>query len=296
MAEPDLDPAVEPDPQGGQEPQEPASILDDSDPQPPALPPDAFPENWREQMAGDNESLMNQLARFSSPAMLAKAFGDTRKMISDGTYSRSLAADATDEEISAWRTEHGIPAEASGYELDLGDMVLPDGDEELVGTFKEIAHAANFTPAQVNEAVKWYASLAETNAAHVIETDNAFRQEAMDELRQEWGPEFRANVNAAKGYFPEHLAPVWATARTADGTLLGNHPEFLRLFAQRGREMNPASTIPIPNANNITDVETRRAEIEKMMGNPKSDYWEGPLKDKIQEEYRTIITYMERAK
>lgn len=256
--------------------------------------PQAFPENWRERIAGDNEALLNQLARFSDPSTFGQAYYDTRKSISDGTYRRGLPENPSEDEMATWREEQGIPAEPALYELDLGEYVLPEGDEELVEAFKGVAHNVHLTPTQFNEAIKWYLETAETEGANIIAADEEFKQAGIDALREEWGNvECRANLNAIRALldsqFPELGKALNSSRYVEDNNVPGNNPALLKELAQLAVSLNPVATIPIPNANTGTDVVKRYQELLDMSATDRKNY------EKHDGEMKEIIAYLVRA-
>lgn len=90
----------------------------------------------------------------------------------------------------------GAPESAEGYSFDIGEDVQVD--ENLLGSFKEMAAGASFTPEQAKVAVDWYnGQMADAKAAfeqNQIEQSEA----AIAALKQEWGKDFDANVAAGQ--------------------------------------------------------------------------------------------------
>jgi hypothetical protein len=76
----------------------------------------------------------------------------------------------------------------------------------------------------------------------------------MQALMSEWGPgDYKTNMNAVStllAAMPDDLRPALLSARTLDGRMLGNTPEFNRWAASYAREMNPAATLVSSSSNN----------------------------------------------
>jgi hypothetical protein len=242
----------------------------------PAPAPANWPEDWRSKFAGEDEKLLKRLDRFSSPEMVMKSWLDMEKKLSSGQIKKALPEDATAEEIEVWRKENGLPMKPEEYDFsELPDgYMLSDADEPLVNSFKEFAFTKNMDPKMAKDAVAWFAQASDAEMASRIEADKAYKTEAIEELRAEWGPEYRANVSLTTGalqrVFGEELGMDVANARLPDGTILGNNPGAMKRLADFGREALPgASLMPAGTADVAKGVDAEIASIEKDM---KEDY------------------------
>lgn len=256
-------------------------------------------DNWRQDYAGEDEKMLKRLERYSSPKDALDALIAAQRKLSSGEFQRPLKPDATPEEVAAWRSENGIPDSPEGYDVKLdGGYVVGEADRPMVDAFLKTAHDANMTPAQVKTALGWYASHQEKFLQAQAEADVSYRAKATDELRAEWGADYRRNVNLATSTLenaPPGLADNILGARLADGTPLGNNPDALRWLANLAREINPAATV-LPNAggNSLEALGTERANIEALMGDRTSKYWKGPESEKLQQRYRDIIAAQDK--
>ena len=167
---------------------------------PPADPaPVTWPENWRELKANGDEKMLKRLQRYSSPSAAIDALFEAQTRISKGDLLPSLKENATPEEISDYRVAHGIPAEPAGYEINLPNgLVIGEADRPMVDEFLTKAHASNMHPAQVNEALGWYFDRADQARIAQEARDTESRMATEDELRAEFGPDYRVNVKIAK--------------------------------------------------------------------------------------------------
>jgi hypothetical protein len=252
-----------------------------------------FPEDWRQQIAGDDKKMLDTLSRFLTPSALAKAFVDTRAKLSSGDYKMVLPDDPTDSEVAAWRKENGVPESYEGYEVALpDDAYIDDLDEALIESFKKHAHGDNLNNEAVSSAMNWYNKVVEEQETAQAAMDIQDREECVVELRNEWGEQYRGNLNgiaAQLGPDLEHLLE----ARFPDGSVVGSDPDVLRFLAGVAVERNPPITLVGNLANNPKAIGERIAELHKMAGNGKSDYWKGPNKDALQEEYRNLLSIQE---
>ncbi len=227
-------------------------------------------DDWREQLSGGNKDDLKTLNRYSSPAGVWNALKAMRAKMSAGELKAvsEFPADGDDAAKAKWRKDNGIPESAEAYEPKVDGLVFGDADKPMLDSFKAHAFTKNWTPAQFNEALQWYAAEQESAQSRVAEQDEQFRTEARDSLYAEWGPQdFRRNVNAVQNMFaaaPEGLRDRIFGARLADGRLAGDDPEFLKFFAQLARENNPAATLVPANADAAKSVSDELASIRKL--------------------------------
>lgn len=298
------------DPQATTEPD--AKPADSSDPAPdtkaePAGDPTPepvkgdWPENWRDLMAKGDAKLRKRLDRFKSPNDITTSFIEAEKRISSGDLKEKLPDDATEEQIAAYRKENGIPEKSEGYLENLPDgLVVGDEDKEIVGSFLERAHAKNADPAVVSDMIGWYYDQQEEAIAMQTEADKAAKQVAEDELRGEWGGEYRANINSMASFLDAAgadangvpLKQLLLGARLTDGTKLGDNPAAIKWLTKMADEANPAGFVsPSSGLSQIDSVESEIAEIEKMMRTDRTAY----NKDqKMQDRYLLLLEAKEK--
>lgn len=269
---------------------------------PPADPaPVTWPDNWRELKANGDEKMLKRLQRYSSPSAAIDALFEAQTRISKGDLLPSLKENATPEEISDYRVAHGIPAEPAGYEIALPNgLVIGDADRPMVDEFLAKAHGANMHPAQVNEALGWYFDRAEQARVAQEARDTESRMATEDELRAEFGPDYRVNVKIANEMLdnaPGGLKDKLLAGRMADGTLIGNNPDVIRWLTGLSRELNPIGTVvPGSGTNAVQAVETEMATLKQLMGDHKSEYWKGPMAAKNQARYKQLVEAVQKGR
>jgi hypothetical protein len=193
--------------------------------------------------------------------------------------------------MAAWKKENGLPDSVEAYKPELPNgMVLGEADAPLVEGFKEIALKANMTPAQFNEALRWYYGEVDNFQTKQQDADREFRTQSEDNLRAEFGAEYRANLNGVNNmlnlYFGDTSNDILA-ARGPDGRMLGDNPAFIKAMALLSRELNPAMPhIPAGSGNPMQATENRLAEINRMMRDDPASYWKN---EKVQAEYRDLL-------
>lgn len=284
----------------------PAPLLADPAPAPvgeptleaaPELQEGDWPADWRQKYAGEDPKILKRLERYGSPkAALDALFAAQAKVSEKGTRLRDGAAP---DEVAQWRTENGIPDSPDKYELNLPNgLIIGEADREGVSDFLKQAHEANMHPSQVNQAVAWYLGKQEQAVAEQSARDEETRMSAEDELRAEYGPDYRRNVSIANQLLdgaPEGVKDRLLAARGPDGTPLGNDPALIRWLVGVSRELNPITTVvPGSGTNAVQAVESEIAEMRKMMGDRTSEYWKGPKASQLQARYRDLTTALQK--
>ncbi|MCK5149096.1 hypothetical protein KAR48_20235 [bacterium] len=262
-----------------------------------------WPEDWKERYVdklkdkagkllddAGKEKMMKRMARYASPRAAMDAMVNAQNKISSGGLVKIPGKDATKEELAQYRKDIGVPEEAKGYDLALGDgMVIGDEDKALVDEFLGVAHAGNYTQQQVTDGLNWYYQNQENLLAERYEADATFHSEAEEELRAEWGVEYKPNQNIMANYlgtdFGEGVAELITTARLSDGTLLADHPDILRGFVAKARAANPMGAL-VPGSG-TKQAAAAEAQIETLEKKMETD---GALKGKDQENYLKLIS------
>ena len=234
--------------------------------------------DWRSAAAGDDDKFKSQLERFDSLGSFANSFREAQQKISSGQLQDELPQDATPDQIQAYRQQHGVPLEPTGYTENLPDgLVLGDDDKEIFGSFAEALHEVNAPPEIAHKAIEWYNSFAEQQQDALAEMDHVQHQETEDMLRQEWGGDYRQNINVVGAMiektFGEEGKNILLNARGQDGRAIMNNPEVLTGLAEVARQiMHPMSLPGQGNVNPQQTVDAEIEEIEKFMREDRQAY------------------------
>lgn len=296
-ADPPADPPPSDPPPSDQPPNDPPA-------DPPADPPKAYwPEDWRKNVAGDDDKLLKRMERYASPKALAEALVSVQNRISAGELRGALPKNATDEQVKQWREENGIPEAPDKYDLQLAKgLVIGDDDKPIIDDMLKALHGVNANSAIASQAVNFYYQAIENAEAQRQEADRASAQASEDALRAEWGSEFRANLNSIDGLLataPAGIKDQIKFGRLSDGTPIMANADAIRWLNNLAREINPVSTlIPNSGADISGSIDAELAKIEKNMAAPKGTpehqaYWND---DKAQARYRDLLNAKERSK
>lgn len=244
----------------------------------------AWPDDWREKLAGGDEKFLNKLGRYRSPDTFAKSYKDLQQKVTELTDRAKSAPEkpgegATEEDIAAYRKAAGIPDAPEGYIEALPDgLVIGDEDKEAISVFLKDMHDGNAPPEHVHRALSWWNQHKEALATKQVEADRASMSETEEELRTEWGREYTANLNAMRAFLASaptdaegnSLKDMLMSARLPNGRLLGNDATALRWMVDLAMQANPAATIaPGDRGKSAADIDAELKSIEKKMGTPK---------------------------
>jgi len=260
---------------------------------------DNWGDDWRQNYAGEDDKMVKRLERYSSPKAALDALVAAQNKISSGELKSTLQADASEEEITQWRTDNGIPEKVEDYEVNLPNgIVVGEEDKPMVDSFLESALASNLHPDQVNSALGWYYDYQEQVMQQQQDSDAESKQTGEDALRVEWGQDYRRNIQIANNLLdnaPDGLKDQIMGARLADGTPLGSNPDALNWLVDMSREINPVATVvPGSGTNAVQAIETELASLKGMMGDRTSEYWKGSNAEKNQARYRELVGVMEK--
>ncbi|HUV52105.1 MAG TPA: hypothetical protein VMW64_03420 [Dehalococcoidia bacterium] len=252
-------------------------------------------ESWRQDYAGEDASKLEQLGRYASPNAAFDALFSAKQKISSGEYKSALSfpADGTPEDQAAWRSSNGIPEAADKYELgDFGEDVQP-----AIDSLTSLAFENNLPAGAAKVAATWY--LEQQNAAIEAQNDadSEVRETAEDTLRNEWGNEYRTNMNKIHGLLdtaPEGIKDEILGARLASGVPLGSDPSALKFLVDLALIQNPTTTIVPPGGDMVDSITDELASLQTLMKNPSSEYWKGPKAETNQARVRELNDAMSR--
>lgn len=263
----------------------------------PAAKPDAFawPEDWRDKLAGGDDKLKNLLSRYTAPDAFAKAFKelrtayDSRKPAKEET---DLPENPTDEQLAAYRKSRGVPEKPEDYEFEVPEgKELSDGEYDILMDFAKAMHAKNMPAAAVKDISSWFLEYEDIVAQKNADNAHQARMETEEKLRAAWGADYRPNINLMSNVLQEHLgagASDFLSRQFVDGSRLGDNEQFIRLMADLARKVG-GSTAELYTTDVHTtgqSLEARKGELMKMMNDPdpnvRKKYWAADTQAELQ--------------
>lgn len=297
---PDPPPAPPPAPPPPAPPPAPPGNLLETVGDPPPQDITALPENWRDLMGGTDATYLEELGRYKSPTDVIKSLVETKKTLRSRAEPEPMPGDDKPDEQKAWREKHGVPLEATGYTLGEKDALkgkFGDADKPALDNFFEWAHKGGKSQAVVNDFLGWYSEYALASEELLAENDKKDITTSEDLLREEWGPDYRRNLNtaakaAAELFGDKDTATKYGAgildARLPNGTKLGSIPSFVQGLLK-------AALAVYGDGNYVGDeavkaTQSRKAELEAWAARDYNEYREKGG----QKEYGEILAAEER--
>ena len=249
-------------------------------------------------------AMMNLFGRYKTERDFTIGGYAAMDKIRSGEYRAKPPADATAEDIAAWREENGIPKEAKGYDVPkIAGYKWTEADKPLIEDFKQFAHKSNYTQEQVNSGAEWYVKTVqeaqEKYWAAISQADNSDKEVVKDQLRVEYGPDFKPSIHLLDRLLnddevmPGKLGQSILTARYTDGDgqsrRLINDPNMARMLINYAKDTYGEGAFITGDAK--ATMTSRKAEIEKVMKEDYDRYW----RDGMADEYSQILEQEEKA-
>lgn len=264
----------------------------------PAAPTPSWPDNWATLAAGNDDKKAQRISRYASPQAMADALIEAQDKIRSGGLKVPFPTDGDDAAKTRWRTENGLPETADKYQVQLENgMAIGENDKAMFGEFLQQAHAENLPPSAVNKVASWYFAKQEAAMAEQAKADDTSLRQAKNDLMQEWGGGFTANMdeigNHLVSQFGEDMASTLHNARMPDGRLLGNMPEFARAMLKQARELNPGAVLVPGASNQVSAVGDRIQQIKDVLRDNPDAYYRD---QKMQDEFGRLMEFQEKQK
>jgi len=253
-----------------------------------------WPDDWRQKVAdyvsgGDEKAKakkLKELERYVDPAAFAAKGFELQAKFSEGGLTKIPGKDASEEEVKAFHKAIGVPESPKEYIENLSlpnGVTLGDQDKAIASDFAAAMHKAGAPQSVMNEAYNWYLRNEEQRAAAIDRQDDENRTEALQSLKDEWGPAFKRNVNAISSLFvyspggadmqsEGSLFNRLLAGRMADGRIIGDDPAMTRFLVALAREVNPVATVVESADGSGKGLEDEIKEIETLMRSDRRAY------------------------
>ena len=259
----------------------------------------AWPNTWREDFAGGDEKLAARLQRFTSPKDIFTSYRALEQRLSSGELKAvtPFPEDGAPEQQAAWRKENGIPEKPEAYDLKFDDgLVVGEDDKPWVDSFLKAAHAKNMPNDQVKATLKWYYDFKDSQDAAREQADADVARKVIDELRAEWGTDYRTNMNGIHALLdtaPEGVKAKIMNTRQADGTPLMSDPDFLKFMTGLFRQINPVTSIGYGGDDSqvAKSIDDELNQIREVMRTNRPKYNKD---ERMQARYRELLSAQER--
>ncbi len=259
---------------------------DQSDPAP------APTESWRDRLAGGDEKFRKQLDRFGAESDFGKAYREMEKLKS--TIKAPLPDSPTPEQLAQYRKDNGIPETPDKYDIKLPDgIVMGETDKPVVAEFLKSMHDKNVSPDVVNAALGWYYQTQDVQQAQHKEAERIARKETIEELRKEWGPEYKASQGMIKAWLdkqPDDAGKMLTSVRDNNGRALLNNATFVKWLNNHIRETDPSATVIHDAAMTGVSIKERVEAIQKIIRDEPARYYKGAEGQRLQDELNRLMS------
>ena len=225
--------------------------------------------DWRSQIPEDIAG-HRSLEHIQDVGALAKSYVNAQSMI--GADKLAIPGKyATPEDWAEVDRRLGRPDSPEGYDL---QNTMPEGidpDPNMLGGFKQAAHDVGLRPDQAQKLLNWYNDTMGQSMQLEDGKYEAMVAEVQTELTREYGAALDDNLSNADAMVTEFGNAEMTEMRLADGRLLGDHPDFIRMNINLANFINEKigeDTLEgVKTSNQMTpsDIEAQMADI---MANP----------------------------
>lgn len=212
------------------------------------------------------------LSPIKDVANLAKSYVNAQQLI--GADKLAAPKNPSEEQLNAIYNYLGRPEEASAYEVAVDGNIIT---EDAANAYKDVAHKLNLTPQQANGILEYYKSLAQNTQEQAVQNIEYQREQVENDLKKEWGQAYEQKISGAGQVLKQYGNPEMLEWQLADGTKLGNHPEFIKAFANIAdfrQSVTSEDTISNATASSVMTPAEAEAEVNAIMSNPKDPYWD----------------------
>jgi len=181
---------------------------------------------------------------------------------------------ATADEWSEVYAKLGRPQDPAGYEFS-----PPEGmevDQNVQDWFRQTAHEIGLTATQAKQMYDSYNNLyMQLNESSAVDVEQ-YRATTEATLRQEYGQAFEDRLNQGYGVVEQFGNPDLMEMQLADGTLLGDHPEFIKMVGEVGNfiqtKVGEDTLEGVRTTGGITPDEAQQKLSE--LRQPNSPFWD----------------------
>ncbi len=197
---------------------------------------------------------------------LAKSYINAQQLI--GADKLAAPKNPSEEQLSEIYNYLGKPETPDAYEVAVDGNIIT---EEAANSYKDVAHKLNLTPQQASGILEYYKGLATNTQEQAVQNIEYQREQVENNLKKEWGQAYEQKISSAGQVIKEYGNPEMLEWQLADGTKLGNHPEFIKAFANIAdfrQSVTSEDTISNTTSGSVMTPKEAQAEIDAIMRSP----------------------------
>jgi hypothetical protein len=199
---------------------------------------------------------------------------------------RKAPEGGSEEEVTAWRKENGIPESAEAIAIPkVAGKEWTEADQPMIDSFRTSAFEAGINQEQVNRLVRWHVEQTQAIEAEyeakLKKADKQDKEACHDMLRTEFGvAEFKPNMSVMKRLIEddevfgpaqaEFVSARYLDAETGTWRRLTSHPTIARALI--GLATDRYGEGAMPSGDGRTTTVNRVAELEKLRDTNFDEY------------------------
>ena len=203
---------------------------------------------------------------------LARSYVNAQRLI--GADKVPLPVNPTEEDLDNIYSKLGRPESADGYEIGVDGNIIT---EDVARSYADVAHKLRLTPDQANGILEYYRGLTTQASEMTSEAETQQRNNVEMSLRKEWGDDFDARISDAGRVAREFGGGDLLEMQLADGTKVGNHPDFIKAFAKMAefrQSVTSEDTVADAPMSSIVTRKAAQQEIDAIMNDKSHVYWD----------------------
>ena len=203
---------------------------------------------------------------------LARSYVNAQRLI--GADKIPVPVNPTDEDLDNIYNRLGRPESVDGYEIAVDGNVVT---EDVAKSYADIAHKLRLTPDQASGIMDYYRSMASQASEVTAEAETQQRSQTEMELRKEWGDDFDARIEDAGKIAQQFGGGELLEMQLADGTKVGNHPDFIKAFAKMAefrQSVTSEDTVSDAPSSSMVTRQSAQQEIDAIMNDKSHAYWD----------------------
>lgn len=212
------------------------------------------------------------LAPIKDVENLARSYVNAQRLI--GADKVPLPVNPTEDDLNNIYNKLGRPEDPTGYEIKGDGVVLTDDD---AAKYSEFVHQLGLNPKQAQGILDYYRSTVSQGEEAMQQAAEQQAEETANQLRAEWGKAFETKVAAAKSIVDKFAGEEILQMRLDDGTMIGNHPAFIKAFAAIAdfqQTVTSEDTISDNAVNRVFTPGQAQSEIDAIMNDKSHAYWD----------------------
>ena len=203
---------------------------------------------------------------------LARSYVNAQRLI--GADKIPVPVNPTDEDLDNIYNRLGRPESVDGYEIAVDGNIVT---EDVAKSYADIAHKLRLTPDQANGIMDYYRSMASQPSEMTTEAETQQRSQTEMALRKEWGDDFDARIEDAGKIAQQFGGGELLEMKLADGTKVGNHPDFIKAFAKMAefrQSVTSEDTVSDAPSSSMMTRQSAQQEIDAIMNDKSHAYWD----------------------